>query len=375
MSDVHDGQRVTHESEQATPATIRSVARAANVSTATVSHVFNRTRPVSEDVRQRVVDVATQLNYYPNYFARGLTTRKSGTVGIVILDITNPYFAEIVRACEATLRPLDYNLIVCNTDGHEDTEEEYLRLLMSKRVDGIIAAVTSERWVALQLATAHGFPIIYVDHMAAGIDGPLVCVDNERGTYQCISHLIDDRHERIAIITGPTIIGSMRERLVGYRRALKDRGIEVDERLVKQSQQDVLSASQTMEELLSQEPRPSAVFLSNNIIALGALTAIRHLGLACPSDIALAAFDDVDWMSIADPPLTTVRQPTHDLGALATRLLMQLIQGEKVSESAIMLQPKLIIRESCRGDRHATSGGIPGNARADGVNKERRRVR
>jgi len=346
-------------------ANIKDIARAAGVSTATVSHVFNRTRHVSETVRQQVMDAAAQLDYHPNYFARSLTTMKSGTIGIVILDITNPFFAEVVRGCEAALRPYGYNLVVCNTDGHMDTEEEYLRLLISKRVDGIIAAVTSDKWDALRMATTHGLPVIFVDHMAAGLEGRLVCVDNERGTYQCVSHLIEDGHDRIGILVGPTVIGSMRERLVGYRRALNEHGIGVDERLVKHTQTDVESAAGGMDELLSEAPRPSAVFLSNNIMALGALTALRRRGLSCPSDIALAAFDDVAWMQIADPPLTTVRQPTQDLGALAGRLMMQLIQGEKVPESAIMLQPKLIIRESCRSDRHATDRRPPKNTGAD----------
>ena len=336
-------------------ANIRQVAQRAEVSISTVSHVLNQTRPVSDAVRKRVLDAAAQLEYYPNYFARSLAAKRSGTVGMVILDITNPYFAEVVRGAEMALRAAHYNLIICNTDGHADIEEECIRLLMGRKVDGIIAAVTSKRWAALQRAQARGFPLIFVDHLAVGMEGRLVGVDNERGTFDAIAHLVADGHRRIALLIGPTSIGSMRERLAGYYRAVRELDLPMDDQLVRSAEMTTESAAAAMTELLAQPERPSAVFLANNVLALGALHALDHLGLRCPDDIGLASFDDVPWMRVSDPHLTAVRQPTYEIGALAGRLLLQAIEGSDVPESPIRMQPTLVVRASCRADRHGVA--------------------
>lgn len=172
-----------------------------------------------ETEANRVTQAAADLQYYPNHLARSLTTKRTGTVGMVVSDMSNPFFAEIIRGFEATLRPQQYNLIVCNTEDDRSREEEELRLLMGKRVDGIAAAVTSETWATLQAAQNRAFPLVFLDLKVEGVQGPLVCGDNDLGAYQGVSHLIADGHTRICILAGMPGMSSMQNRLSGYRRA------------------------------------------------------------------------------------------------------------------------------------------------------------
>jgi LacI family transcriptional regulator len=336
-------------------ANIREVAKRAGVSIATVSHVFNKTRPVSDEVRARVTQAAADLHYYPNYLARSLTTKKTGTIGMVVSDMSNPFFAELIHGVEKTLSAHQYNLMICNTEDNPYQEEEYLRLLMAKRVDGIVAAVASEKWAALQAAEARSFPLVFIDLRVEGVRGPLVCAANEEGAYQGIAHLIADGHRAIGILAGMPNMSTMRDRLAGYRRALAEHELPSEERLVKFSRLEVDAATQQMKALLAESPRPSAVFLNNNLLALGALIALQQIGLTCPEDVALACFDDAPWMCVADPPLTVLRQPTYEMGTLAGHLLLQQLRGEPVPRTAITLQPELIVRQSCRADRHRAS--------------------
>jgi LacI family transcriptional regulator len=334
-------------------ANIREVAARASVSIATVSHVFNQTRPVSEEVRQRVLQAAADLHYYPNYLARSLITKKTGTIGMVVSNMSNPFFAELMHGVEKTLSAHQYNLMICNTEDNPYKEEDYLRLLMAKRVDGIVAAVASEKWATLQMAEERSFPLVFVDLRVEGVRGPLVCGANEEGAYQGVSHLIADGHRAIAILAGMAGMSTMRDRLEGYRRALVEHGIQPEERLVKPSRLEIESARQQMHALMAEAPRPTAVFLNNNLLALGALIALQEMRLSCPADVALVCFDDVPWMRISDPPLTVLRQPNYEMGAMAGQLLLQQLRGEPVPRTTITLQPQLIVRQSCRTDRHA----------------------
>lgn len=340
-------------------ANIREVAARAAVSIATVSHVFNSTRPVSEDVRERVVQAAADLHYYPNHLARSLTTKKTGTVGMVVSDMSNPFFAELIHGVEKTLSAQQYNLMICNTEDDPHKEEIYLRLLMAKRVDGIVAAVASAKWATLQVAETHSFPLVFIDLQVEGVRGPLVCSTNEDGAYQGVSHLIADGHRSIGMLAGPPTMSTMRERLTGYRRALAEHAIPYEERLVKYSRLSVEDGTRHMKALMMVSPRPQAVFLNNNLLALGALIALQELGLSAPDDVALVCYDDAPWTRIADPPLTVVRQPNYQMGTLAGHLMLQQLQGEAVSRTAITLQSELVIRQSCRADRHGACTRTP----------------
>jgi DNA-binding LacI/PurR family transcriptional regulator len=271
---------------------------------------------------------------------------------MVVSDMSNPFFAELIHGVEKTLSTYQYNLMICNTEDNPYKEEEYLRLLMAKRVDGIVAAVASEKWATLQVAEANSFPLVFVDLRLDGVLGPVVCSANEDGAHDGVAHLIADGHRRIGILAGMPGMSTMRDRLAGYRRALAEHEIAYEEPLVKFSRLEIASGTHQMKILMAEAARPTAVFLNNNLLALGALIALQESNLSCPEDVALVCFDDAPWMRISNPPLTVLRQPNYEMGAMAGQLLLQQLRGETVPRTTITLQPELVVRQSCRADRH-----------------------
>jgi len=344
--------------------TIRDVARRANVSTATVSHVINNTRFVSEETRARVLEAIRELGFYPNALARSLTTKRTATIGVLISDVSNVFFAEIIRGVESVLTGAGYNLILCNTDEDPAREQQYLELLLNKRIDGLIAAATSGPWEQLRDFEVLDIPIVYVDRVFPGIRGTAITVDNTDGAYRGVLHLVQDGHRAIGILAGLLRMSTMSERLAGYQRALRECGLALDQRLVVPSALSIEAGRQSALTLLARDTRPAALFCSNNLLGLGALRALRQLGLRCPDDVGILMFDDHPWAGVANPPLSVVRQPTYDLGRLAAEHLLKLIGGTPSETRTVVLRPELIIRQSCA--RHelselqaAQSGGLP----------------
>lgn len=343
---------------------IKDVAEMAGVSTATVSHVINQTRFVREETRQKVLDAIEVLNYQPSAIARGLATNSTQTIGLVVSDITNPFFTAVARGVEDEINQHGYHTIFCNTDEDPAREDEYLRLLSARQIDGLIIAPTgawSERLVRIAEADV---PIVMLDRHIPEFEAPVVGVDNEAGAYQAIRYLIDLGHRRIAALMGLITISTLRDRLVGYKRALNEAGIPIDESLIIQADprffsnyisplplptnnQMTPSAYGALQHLLDMDDRPTAIFVTNNQMTLGTLYALKERNLACPADISLVSFDDHDWASLFSPPLTVVRQPTYQLGKTAATLLMKMINHQEFEVPA-PLPVELIIRESCR---------------------------
>ena len=332
--------------------TIQDVADRARVSIATVSHVLNNTRFVSDETRALVIEAIQDLNYHPSAAARSLSSRKTRTVGMVISDITNMFFGRMIQGVLDVITPDGYNLVLCTTEESIAKEEEHFQLLFGRAIDGLIAAATSRRWGTLQLAEAEQIPMVFVDRMFEGMDGPFVGVDNERGAYEAVSHLLQDGHERIGIVAGLFGMSSMEERVAGYRRALREHHAPVDEALIAFGILSVEGGKQSSLELLSNPAPPTALFINNNQLTLGALQAIQQLGWKCPEDVALACFDDHPWAGVACPPLTTVRQPDYEIGYTAARILMKMISGEPIAHDRVILKPELIVRQSCGIEPH-----------------------
>jgi LacI family transcriptional regulator len=348
---------------------IKDVAERAGVSTATVSHVINETRFVRPETRQRVLAAIEALNYQPSAIARGLATNATRTVGLVISDITNPHFTAVARGVEDEINQHGYHTIFCNTDEEPAREDEYLRLLSARQIDGLIITPTGVRSERLIHMAAAETPIVLVDRGTPGIKAPLVEVDNEAGAYQATRYLVELGHRRIAILSGLGRIPTLGARLAGYKRALREANIPLDEALIIRADprfynsqpyrpdglgrepplnsQMTPSAYTALQALLDRPERPSAIFVTNNQMTLGLLYAITGKGLRCPADISLVGFDDHDWAPLFSPPLTVVRQPTYQLGQTAARLLMQLIKGQPVKLPAPW-PVELVIRESCR---------------------------
>lgn len=332
--------------------TITDVARKAGVSTSTVSHVINETRYVSDEVKQRVRTAMKDLHYQPNVIARSLRTRETQTVGVVVSDITNPFFTSIVRAIEDEVLKQGYNIILCDTDEKPEREQVYLRLLMGRRVDGLIVAPSSGNADLLQLAIESGYPTVLLDRSIPGLDADVVLSDNEGGAFDAVSYLIGIGHRRIGIIAGRLEVSTGADRMAGYVRAIKAHGIPVDESLIEVAQFKREIAYEKTREMLARSEPPTALFVCNNAMTAGAMAAIKAAGKKVPKDISVVGFDDSEWAALMDPPLTVVAQPIVELGTRAAQLLMRRISGGRVkTPRAIVLKPELIVRGSCASPR------------------------
>lgn len=348
--------------------TIKDVAKQAGVSIATVSHVINETRFVREETQRKVLDAIEALNYHPNAAARGLVTNSTRKIGLVVSDITNPFFTAVARGVEDETNQHRYNTIFCNTDEDPAREDDNLRLLTTQQIDGLIIAPTGVRCERLIQLSASNLPIILLDRQSPDLEAPLVGVNNEEAAYQATQHLINLGHQQIAFLMGMETISTQQDRLNGFERALGQANLPLDESLVIKADprfygtlpqvsgsplrpapdhQAMPSAFQVLRELLELPNRPSAIFVTNNQLAIGALYALKECGLNCPKDISLISFDDHDWAPLCSPPLTAVRQPTYRLGRAAAELLMKLINGETV-ETPAPFRAELIIRGSCQ---------------------------
>jgi LacI family transcriptional regulator len=327
--------------------TIIDVAKRAGVSKSTVSHVINNTRFVEPETRQRVMRVIDELDFHPSSVARSLTTNHTNTIGYIVSDVSNNFFSDILRGIEDRMRQYNYSFIVCNTEEILEFEDNYLDLLLSKRVDGIIAAATSQRWEALSKATIQQTPVVFVDRAYEGMEGPYVGVNNRQGAWMGVSHLIACGHRKIGILAGFQRLSTMRERLGGFRQAFVDHQLPISEEWIIQSELSIEGGQAAATQLLSQTNRPTALFSSNNLLTLGALKAIQELDLCCPDDIAILGFDDHPWAEVACPPLSVVRQPARAVGQKAAEILLQLMRNEAVEEPQVILDCELVVRKSC----------------------------
>ncbi len=328
--------------------TIRDVAELAGVSPTTVSHVINKSRFVSPDTKARVFEAMRELSYQPNAIARSLRMKTSNTIGLIISDISNPFFTNLVRGVEDVANSRGKNLILCNTDEKTDKEEMYLRILRQKQVDGIIMAPTSGSSKFLQQLLESGFPLVFIDRLLDGIDVPTVTVNNGEASCDAVRHLTGLGHTAIGIVTGMRGISSTAERMKGYERALSESGIAVDEQLVVEGRSRVEGGYDATVRLLGLKPRPTAIFATNNLMTIGVMRAVRDCGLRCPEDISVVGFDDFDWASAFHPFLTTVAQPVYEIGTTAVELLFKRMGAKRiqVDPERVVLKAKLVVRES-----------------------------
>ena len=308
-------------------ATINDVARRASVSKTTVSHVINNTRYVEDDTRQRVLDAIDAVGFQPSLIARSLTTNQTRTVGFIVSDATNTFFGDVLRGIEDILRSENYSIMVCNTDEILEREDHYLNLMLGQRVDGIIAAATSQKWKSLSMASAFHIPVILVDRYYEGLDFPFVGVDNQAGAYVGTRCLVQSGHTRLGILAGFQRLSTMRERLAGFKQALVEAGLEIRPEWIIESPLTIEAGKEAALKILSLPVPPTALFMNNNLLSVGGLMAIQELGLSCPEDIALVGFDDHPWAAVSTPPLTVVRQPSRQVGRLAAKTLMDCFKG------------------------------------------------
>jgi LacI family transcriptional regulator len=329
-------------------ASIKDVAARAGVSKTTVSHVINATRAVEEETRQRVLRAIQELHYRPSAAARSLTTKRTGVVGIVISDSSNPFFGELLLGVEEILRPHNYALLICNTNETLEYEAHYLNLLLNQRVDGIIAAATSQPWIELSKAEVQRTPVVFVDRAFDTLDSYFVGVDNRAGAYLGTRHLVRCGYHRIGILSGLDRLSTMRERLDGFCQALAEAGLPVNQEWIAPSQLSVEGGRQAMRALFERPDPPEAVFINNNLLALGALLEMKAPGSRCPPDAGIVSFDDHPWSAVSCPPLTVVRQPTREIGQVSAEMVLALINDRPVAQKRVILDCTVVERQSCR---------------------------
>jgi LacI family transcriptional regulator len=305
-----------------------------------------------------VFDAISSLGYRRDAIARSLRRSKTGTIGLMISDITNPFFPDVVRGVEDVVyaNGQDYNLILCNTEENGEKERLYLNVLLEKRVDGIVMAPAGGNQNYLRELLADGFPVVFVDRWIPGIDADAVVVDNVDASYQIVNHLIRLGHRRIAIMKARLDSSAIDERLEGYQAALASAGIPFDPAYVFESNSSIDDGRAAGMRLLGSSPPPTAVFGTNNFVTIGMMNALAQCGLRCPEDLAVVGFDDFPWASAFHPGLTTVAQPGYALGQTAANLLFQRMNNKEAGPAVKkVLTTTLMIRESCGSATGKTS--------------------
>lgn len=332
--------------------TIKDIARMANVSHTTVSRALNDKSRIHPQTKEKILSLARELNYQPNFFARSLVTKRTKILGLVITTIANPFYTELAQGIETTARSLGYNIILCSTDYELSTEKKYIEMLRSKGVDGIIftsAHIGDSNIIAL---AEEGFPMILLNrrtyHPTVREKVDYVGVDNILGGYLAVEHLIRLGHERIGIIGGSLESSVGFERLEGGKKALTAYGLEVREDYFLEGDFLKESGYQGGKRFLRMEKPPTAIFATNDYMALGTYQAIVEEGVRIPEEIALIGFNDIEFSSMRGIELTTIGQKKYEMGALAVKRLVERIEGDRTeSPREIVLEPELIIRKTC----------------------------
>lgn len=325
--------------------TIADVAAAAGVSTATVSRVLNGKTSVDPNLVARVQAVVDRLGYQPSRVARSLRTRQASVWFLIVSDIHNPFFTDLVRSIEEEAFANDYTLVVCNA-ASPAREAACLRLALAEQAAGIVLVPTRPGKTDLREVLARGVPVVVVDQRveSAGVDR--VVVDNVAATEAAVGHLVANGYERIAFIGGPSEVTTARERLVGYKRGLAGRDRPFDAALARRGNFHESGGREQMQALLALHAPPDAVIVANNTMTVGALRALRDARRRIPRDVGVVGFDETPWASLVEPPLTTVAQPTHELGLESARLLLSRIDGFHGAPREVVLRPELHLRGS-----------------------------
>ncbi len=326
--------------------TIREVADKAGVSPTTVSHIVNNTRFVSDEIRQRVQAAMDELGYRPNTLARSLRRGETHTIGLILPDSSNPYFAEVGHTIEATAFGLGYSVVLCNSESNPEKEAFYADLLSKRQVDGMIFFAVGDQSRSLQGLLRQSVPVVVVDRDLAEIEVDAVLADNLAGGYLATHHLLEQGHRRIGLIAGPSNVTPSADREIGYRQALDELGLELEPALCDRGDFHYQSGQDATRRLLGLAHPPSAIFACNDVMAVGAIRAASEAGVRVPHDLAIVGFDDIELASYTVPALTTVAQPKEEMGRQAVRTLVTRMRNKEEPIKRIVLPTELIVRGS-----------------------------
>ncbi len=329
--------------------TLKEVARYADVSITTVSRVMNDASKVNPETRERVQKAMRKLGYQPSRVAQRLraTKGRSKLLGLIIPDIQNQFYSNIVRGVEDVAYGKDYAVILCNSDENPNKERFYLDVLQSESVDGVILPPIHQYSKVVEGLVEAGVPIVCVDRKLVREAVDTVVINNQKGGFIAVDHLIELGHKRIAILSSSSQFSSFEERQKGYEEALKASGINVDPDLIREGDpRSSENARELTKELLALESPPTAIFATNNLMTLGALEAINEAGLKIPRDISVVGFDDMPWAKAITPPLTVIKQPGYEMGRRSAELMFQRVADPGREPVQITMEPSIIVRQS-----------------------------
>ncbi|WHH58052.1 LacI family DNA-binding transcriptional regulator [Petroclostridium sp. X23] len=324
-------------------ATIRDIAKKANVAVSTVSYVLNNRKKVKPETKERIMQVIEELNYQPRSVARSLKTKKTLTIGIMLPDICNLFFTETTRGIEDVANKYGYNVILCNTDKDSKKEKEYLNTLYSKDIDGIIFIGTCRNHHIIK--NKQDTPIVFINSKV-GDNICSVLVDDIKGGYTATKYLLERRKSEVTLLTGPLSRSSFFERMTGYLNALKSEGIEYNELLVHQCDVSFQGGYDIIRTIYDEGSGIKSIFAASDVIALGAVRALIEKGVRVPEDVSVVGYDDISIAGMFIPSLTTIHQPKYWMGEKAAELLIKRIEDRSLKSEHIVLEPKLIVRES-----------------------------
>ena len=327
------------------------VARLAGVHPSTVSRALHRADlPLRSETRRRVLAAVERLEYRPSAIARGLRLQRTKTLGMLVPDITNPFFPPIIRGAEEAARERGYELVLCNTDASPERETAVLQLLRERQTDGLLIATSRMADATIASVRRERFPFVLVNRGSRVSADLSVEVDNERAAGAVVAHLVALGHRRIAHIAGLLSTTTGAERAAGYRDALRTNALPVDASLIAEATAYSEEAGRRAAQRLF-AASPTAIFAANDLLALGALRAAREAGLRVPLDLSLVGINDIPFIGLMDPPLTTVRVPQRDMGALAARMLVAVLENEPVARRHVLLETTLVVRGSTAAPR------------------------
>ena len=321
---------------------IREVAKKAGVSISTVSRVLNNSAPVSDELRVRVEKAIKELGYYPSGIAKSLRKGKTGTIGFILPDITNPFFANIVRGAEDYLRKKGYTLILCNSDQNKEQEIQLLGTLISKHIDGLLFTGTGDFNPLLAEKIEKGLKIVFLDRIIKGLNSSYVIIDNREGMNILLDYLIKVGHKYFIFINGNKETFSARIRYETFVKKLTENNLHFKHYFANFSYEAGYSIAKKLRKL------PDTIICGNDLIAYGVIDAIEEKGYKVPEDVSVTGFDDIPFSRHYKPPLTTVRQPMYEMGEKAAELLLKIIEGKEKINKGIVLLPKLVVRESTK---------------------------
>jgi LacI family transcriptional regulator len=328
--------------------TIHDVAQRAGVSPITVSRVINHSGYASQETRERVEAAVAELGYVPNRLARSLRSKRTHTLALILTDITNPFFTTLARGVEDMASDAGYTVIFCNTDESETEEQKYLQVVLQQQVDGILLVPARSTGESVEMIQKQHTPVVVLDRrMPPGVQVDVIRCENVEGAYQLVKLLIDLGHRHIGVISGPHLVSTSEDRVIGYRRAMTEAGFGDQADLILYGAFTQASGYEMAQRMLALHPRPTALFAANNLIAIGALKALQDAGLRVPDDMAMVSFDDLPANLLVVPFLTVAVQPAYEMGRRAMQLLLsRLTNPASHACQEVVLPIELVVRRS-----------------------------